>query len=131
MPTTTNLGLAVSSNPNDSVLEYWNKMLNVTDGNFVLIDNEFGILKTSIPFTIPPSSWVSDVQGPFKVKAEVTLTNVLVRDGSTIEALFSDIINSAGVALYSANQYGQELILVFYANEAKAVNISGVLKYVY
>lgn len=131
MPTTTNLGLAVSSNPNDSVLEYWNKMLNVTDGNFVLIDNEFGILKTSIPFTIPSASWVSDLQGPFKVKAEVTLTNVLVRDGSTIQALFSNILNSAGAVLYSATQNGQNLDLVFYADSAKLVDISGVLKYVY
>lgn len=131
MPTTTNLGLAVSSNPNDSVLDYWNKMLNPENGNFFLIDQEFGVLKTSISFTIPSASWVSDDQGVFKFRAEVTLTNTLVKDNSTIEAYFNDILNSAGTVLVSATQNGTSLDLVFYANEAKSVDISGVLKYVY
>ena len=131
MPTTTNLGLAVSSNQNDGVLEYWNKMLNETDGNFVILDNQFGILKAEIGFTIPSNSWVSDEQGVFKVKNTVTLANTLVLDNSTIQAYFTDIITSAGVVLYSATQSGTSLILVFYANETKASDISGVLKYVY
>ena len=131
MPTTTNLGLAVSSNQNDSVLEYWNKMLNENDGNFVILDQQFGILKAEIGFTIPSNSWVSDEQGPFKVKAVVTLSNTLIRDNSTVEAYFTDILASAGVVLYSATQSGSSLILVFYANETKSSDISGVLKYVY
>ena len=131
MPTTTNLGLAVSSNQADSVLEYWNKMLNETDGNFVILDNQFGILATKIAFTIPSNAWVSDVQGVFNVKAEVTLSNTLIRDNSTIEAYFDNILISAGVVLYSATQNGTDLELVFYANEAKVSAVSGVLKYVY
>ena len=131
MPTTNNLGLAVSSNQQDSVLEYWNKMLNETDGNFVILDNQFGILATKIPFTILSTSWLSDVQGVFKVKATVTLTNTLIRDNSTVEAYFEDILNSAGVVLYSVTQLGSSLVLVFYANEAKQSDISGVIKYVY
>lgn len=131
MPTTTNLGLAVSSNQNDSVLEYWNKMLNENDGNFVILDNQFGILKAEIGFTIPSNSWVSDEQGVFKVKNTVTLANTLVLDNSTIQAYFIDIIASAGVVLYSATQSGTSLVLVFYADDTKATDISGVLKYVY
>lgn len=131
MPTTTNLGLAVSSDQHDLVLEYWNKMLNETDGNFVLLDNEFGILATKIQFTIPYSYWVADDQGPFKARANVTLYNTLVRDDSIIEAYFSDILKSAGVVLYSAEQNGSNLQLVFYADEAKADDITGILKYVY
>jgi len=131
MPTTSNLGLAVSSNQNDSVLEYWNKMLNENDGNFVILDQQFGILKAEIDFTIPSANWVSDEQGVFKVKNTVTLANTLVLDNSTIQAFFTDIIASAGVVLYSATQSGTSLVLVFYANETKTSNISGVLKYVY
>lgn len=131
MPTTSNLGLAVSSNQNDSVLEYWNKMLNENDGNFVILDNQFGILKAEIGFTIPTNGWVSDEQGVFKVKNTVTLANTLVLDNSTIQAYFTDIIASAGVVLYSATQSGTSLVLVFYANDTKATDISGVLKYVY
>lgn len=131
MPTTNNLGLAVSSNQGDSVLEYWNKMLNENDGNFVILDNQFGILATRIPFTIPTTSWLTDVQGVFKVKATVTLTNTLIRDNSTVEAYFTDILSSAGVVLYSVTQTGSSLVLVFYANEAKETAIDGVLKYVY
>lgn len=137
MPTTTNLGLAVSSNQNDSVLEYWNKMLNETDGNFVIIDTAFGEMlsiyaemTTQIPFTIPSSSWVGDEQGPFKVSATITLSNTLVKDNSTIEAYFEDILESAGVVLYSATQSGTSLILVFYADSEKENAVSGVLKYV-
>ena len=131
MPTTSNLGLAVSSNQNDSVLEYWNKMLNENDGNFVILDNQFGILKAEIGFTIPSNSWVSDEQGVFKVKNIVTLANTLVLDNSTIQAFFTDSIASAGVVLYSATQCGTSLVLVFYADDTKATDISGVLKYVY
>lgn len=131
MPTTTTLGLAVSSNQNDNVLEYWNKMLNETNGNFVILDNQFGILKASIPFTILTTDWTADEQGPFTVSATVTLSNTLIRDNSTVEAYFSDILNSAGVVLYSVTQSGTDLVLVFYADEAKAANVSGVLKYVY
>ena len=131
MATTTNIGLAVSSNQNDSVLEYWNKMLNETNGNFVLLDNEFGILKAAINFTIPSNAWVSDEQGVFKVKNTVTLANTLVQDDSTLQAYFTDILTSAGVVLYSATQSGTSLVLVFYADAAKENDISGVLKYVY
>lgn len=131
MPTTTNLGLAVSSNPNDSVLEYWNKMLNTADGNFVILDNQFGILAAEIAFTIPTNGWVSDEQGPFKVKAVVTLSNTLIRDNSTVEAYFTDIISSAGVVLTNVVQSGTDLLLTFYADSAKEVAVSGVLKYVY
>ena len=131
MPTTTNLGLAVSSNQNDLVLEYWNKMLNETDGNFVILDNQFGILATKIPFTIPANSWTSDEQGVFKVTATVTLANTLIRDNSTVEAYFEDILNSAGVVLTSVTQSGTSLVLVFYADAAKENAVNGVLKYVY
>lgn len=131
MPETTNLGLAVSSNQNDSVLEYWNKMLNETDGNFVLLDNEFGILKTVISFEIPTSAWISEENGPFKASATVTLSNTLIRDNSVVEAYFNDIVNSAGVVLYSVTQSGTDVELVFYANEIKEEEISGFIKYVY
>lgn len=131
MPTTSNLGLAVSSNQNDSVLEYWNKMLNENDGNFVILDQQFGILKAEIDFTIHSANWVSDEQGVFKVKNTVTLANTLVLDNSTIQAFFTDIIASAGVVLYSATQSGTSLVLVFYADDTKTSDISGVLKYVY
>ena len=131
MPTTTNLGLAVSSNQNDSVLEYWNKMLNESDGNFVLLDNEFGVLKSSISFEIPSTEWTSAVNGPFKASATVTLSDTVIRDGSVVEAYFSDIVNSAGVVLYSVTQSGTDVELVFYANEIKQENISGFIKYVY
>lgn len=131
MPTTTNLGLAVSSNQNDSVLEYWNKMLNETDGNFVILDEQFGILKASIPFTILTTDWTADVQGPFTVSATVTLSNTLIRDNSVVEAYLSDVLNSIGVVLYSVTQSGTDLVLVFYADAAKSVDVSGVLRYVY
>ena len=131
MPTTRNLGLAVSSNQDDSVLEYWNKMLNTTNGNFVLLDNEFGILATKIDFTIPTNAWILEENGPFKAKAQVTLTNTMIRNNSTIEAYFEDIVNSAGVVLYSATQSSSNVILVFYANAIKESAIQGVLKYVY
>jgi len=131
MPSTTNLRLAVSSNQNDSVLEYWNKMLNETDGNFVILDNQFGILSTKINFTILSSDWISDVQGHFTSKAVVTLTNTIIRDNSTVEAYFEDILNSAGIVLYSVVQSGTSLVLTFYADEAKSSSIVGVLKYVY
>lgn len=131
MPTTTNLGLAVSSNQSDSVLEYWNKMLNETDGNFVILDQQFGILKTSIAFTIPTNAWISDVHAPFNVSATVTLSNTLIRDNSTVEAYFTDLLASVGVILYSVTQSGSDLELVFYADSAKASAVSGVLKYVY
>lgn len=131
MPSTANLGLAVSSNQNDSVLEYWNKMLNTTDGNFVILDNEFGILKTKINFAIPVNAWSAETHGVFKVKAEVTLSNTIIRDNSTIEAYFTDVVNSAGVVLVSATQNGTSVNLVFYADAAKETAITGVLKYVY
>ena len=142
MPETTNLGLAVSSNQNDSVLEYWNKMLNETDGNFVKIDTAFGQLdgqlsqldgqlKESIDFSIPDSAWISEVNGPFKASATVTLSNTLAKDNSVVEAYFSDIVNSAGVVLYSVTQSGTDLELVFYANEIKATTITGFIKYMY
>ena len=131
MPSTTNLGLAVSSNQNDSVLEYWNKMLNTTDGNFVILDNEFGILKTKISFTIPANAWVAEVHGVFKAKAEVTLSNTIIRDNSTIEAYFTDVVASAGVVLVSATQNGTSVTLVFYADMIKEEDVAGVLKYVY
>lgn len=131
MPNTTNLRLAVSSNQNDSVLEYWNKMLNETDGNFVILDNQFGILSTKINFTISPNDWIPDVQGHFASKAVVTLANTIIRDNSTVEAYFEDILNSAGIVLYSVVQSGTSLVLIFYADEAKSSSIVGVLKYVY
>lgn len=131
MPTTTNLGLAVSSNQSDSVLEYWNKMLDETDGNFVKLDNEFGILATKLAFTIPSNAWTSEVNGVFNYKAEVTLSSTLIRDGSTVEAYFSDIVNSAGVVLYSVTQNGADVDLVFLSNDLKTNSISGVIKYVY
>ena len=134
MATTSKLGLAVSSNPNDSVYEYWNKMLNVTNGNFVLIDNEFIKLATQVSFTIPSTAWVTDVQGPFTKKAEIVLQNTGIQDNSTVEAYFEDIIHSAGVVLYSATPTGyqnRDTTLVFYADTAKDVDIDGVLKYVY
>ena len=131
MPTTTNLGLAVSSNLDDEVLEYWNKMLNVTDGNFVLLDNQFGTLLAEIPFTIPSSAWSSDEQGPFKYKAEVTISNTVARSGLDINAYFPDAVSAYDVVLESVTQNGTDLDLVFYAISTKEANLSGVLKYVY
>lgn len=131
MPTTRNLGLAVSSNQNDSVLEYWNKMLNTSNGNFVIIDDQFGILATKIVFTIPSTSWILEDNGPFKAKAEVTISNTVIADNSTVEAYFEDIVTSAGVVLYSVTQVNTNLQLVFYADSEKSSDIMGVLKYVY
>ena len=131
MPTTTNLGLAVSSNQNDLVLEYWNKMLNETDGNFVILDEQFGILATKINFTIYTTDWVSDERLPFHVKAIVTLANTIIKDNSTVEAYFEDVLNSAGVVLYSVVQSGTDLVLTFFADKAKTSSIQGILKYVY
>lgn len=131
MPTTRNLGLAVSSNQNDSVLEYWNKMLNTSNGNFVIIDDQFGILATKIAFTIPSTSWILEDNGPFKAKAEVTISNTVIADNSTVEAYFEDIVTSAGVVLYSVTQVNTNLQLVFYADSEKSSDIIGVLKYVY
>lgn len=131
MPTTRNLGLAVSSNQNDSVLEYWNKMLNTSNGNFVIIDDQFGILATKIAFTIPSTSWILEDNGPFKAKAEVTISNTVIADNSTVEAYFEDIVTSAGVVLYSVTQVSTDLQLVFYADSEKSSDIIGVLKYVY
>lgn len=131
MPTTRNLGLAVSSNQNDSVLEYWNKMLNTSNGNFVIIDDQFGILAAKIVFTIPSTSWILEDNGPFKAKAEVTISNTVIADNSTVEAYFEDIVTSAGVVLYSVTQVNTNLQLVFYADSEKSSDIMGVLKYVY
>lgn len=131
MPTTTTLGLAVSSNLDDEVLEYWNKMLNVTDGNFVKLDNQFGTLIAEIPFTIPSSAWSSDEQGPFKYSATVTLSNTVVKMGLTVDAYFTDAVSAYDVVLESATQNGTDLDLVFYAISAKASNLSGVLKYLF
>ena len=131
MPTTANLGLAVSSNQNDEVLEYWNKMLNETDGNFVILDNQFGILATKIDFTINTIDWVDDERLPFHVKAIVTLANTIIRDDSTVEAYFENAISSAGIVLYSVEQSGSDLVLTFFADKAKTSSIKGILKYVY
>ena len=131
MPTTRNLGLAVSSNQNDSVLEYWNKMLNTSNGNFVIIVDQFGILATKIAFTISSTSWILEDNGPFKAKAEVTISNTVIADNSTVEAYFEDIVTSAGVVLYSVTQVSTDLQLVFYADSEKSSDIIGVLKYVY
>ena len=131
MPTTTNLGLAVSSNLEDEVLEYWNKMLNVTNGNFVLLDNQFGVMLAEIPFVIPDSAWVLDQQGPFSYKAEVTLSNTLKNSNLSVDAYFPDAVSAFDIVLESATQNGSDLELVFYATTAKTSAVSGVLKYVY
>lgn len=131
MPTTQNLGLAVSSNLEDEVLEYWNKMLNVTDGNFVKLDNQFGTLIAEIPFTISSSSWASDEQGPFKYKAEITLSNTIKKENMGVDAYFPDAVSAFDVVLESVTQNGTDLDLVFYAISTKSTNLSGVLKYVY
>lgn len=131
MPTTANLGLAVSSNQNDNVLEYWNKMLNESDGNFVILDEQFGILATKIDFTISTLDWEDDPYPPFNVKAVVTLPNTIIRDNSTVEAYFENVLESAGIVLYSVEQNGTNLVLTFYSNEEKGTAINGILKYVY
>lgn len=131
MPTTANLGLAVSSNQNDNVLEYWNKMLNESDGNFVILDEQFGILATKIDFTISVLDWIDDPYPPFNVKAVVTLPNTIIRDNSTVEAYFENVLESVGIVLYSVEQNGTNLVLTFYSNEEKSTAINGILKYVY
>lgn len=131
MPTTRNLGLAVSSNLDDEVLEYWRKMLNVTDGNFVKLDNQFGTLLAEIPFTIPSSAWSSNEQGPFKYSATVSISNVIRNENMDLNAYFPDAVPAYDVVLGSATQNGTDLDLVFYAVTAKSTNLSGVLKYAY
>ena len=130
MPVTTNLGLAVSSDQRDYVLEYWMKMLNESNGNFVLLDNEFGVLASKLSFNIYPETWVAEDHAPFYFKSTVTL-NAVVQDNSIVEAYFENILVSTGVILHSVTQNGTSLELVFYADSAKQSIVSGFVKYVY
>jgi len=104
------------------------KLLSVNSNGNYFLDNK--LLKT-IWFEIPSSAWVSETHGVFNAKAEVTLANTLIADGSSIEAYFKDIENSAGVVLNSATQNNNDLDLIFYANEVKTTNVNGMLKYIY
>jgi len=104
------------------------KLLSINSSGEYFLDDK---LLTTIYFEIPSSAWVSEAHGVFNVKAEVTLANTLIADGSSIEAYFKDIENSAGVVLNSATQNGNALDLVFYANEVKTATVNGILKYIY
>lgn len=133
MGDTAKLHLPISDNPNDRVLEYWTRIFNTQSGAMKVLDDQFVILSQKFAFSIPSNAWATSLDdATFTYKAEITLTNTVIADNSTIEALYDDPLKSNGIVLYSAEQITSSSVkLVFYGIEAKSDDVTGVIRYVY